>query len=169
MVKGQSNVIPATTNSALRCTIDGVEVGSDVVSASNLRYWNLCHGPSLSPGQHNVVVNITAGPNTVFWVDEIYYGSLFNPNLRRKYSMLYPNTLEFQYTGISWMSPFDEKGMSGRETYAQGAKVIMPFYGMCSYLHSPQSDFYIYRRLVGGDCLSNVANATGCWFWIILS
>jgi len=129
-VRGQSNIIPASTNSVLGCTIDGVEGETDVVSAENLNFWTLCSGTGLSEGRHQVVVNIAPGPNTIFWLDEIIYYSLSNPNIRRQWSMLYPNTDEFKYTGVNWVNPFDEGGIHGRETYQNGAKAIIPFYGM---------------------------------------
>lgn len=138
IVRGQANVIPASTNSMLRCTIDGVEGESEVVTSGNLRSWKMCGRSSLSEGRHQVVVNITAGPNTVLWMDEIYYYSLNRPNLRRQWSMLYPNTEEFRYTGVSWSNPFDEGGNHGRESYQNGAKATIPFYGslLCLLLHS---------------------------------
>jgi len=130
LVRGQSNVIPSSTNSVLRCTIDGEEGESDVVNTGNLKYWKLCGKSQLSPGRHDVVVNITAGPNTVMWLDEIYFFSLSKPNLRRHVSMLHTITNEFKYTGISWVNPFDQNGSSGRESYQAGAKVTVPFYGL---------------------------------------
>jgi len=131
-VRGQSNVIPGSTGSTLRCTIDGVEGQSDVVNSQNLDSWMLCGASRLSEGRHQVVVNVTTGPNTQFWLDEIHYYSLNHPNLRQKSSMLIPTTQEFRYTGVSWMSPFDEAGNNGRESYQNGAKVTVPFYGMIS-------------------------------------
>jgi len=105
-----------------------------VVDVRNLNSWRLCSAEDLGEGLHQVVVNITAGPNTIFWVDEIYYYSLPRPNLRRKASMLYPTTAEFRYAGVSWMNPFDQAGNNGRESYLNGAKVTIPFYGMFLYL-----------------------------------
>ena len=89
----------------------------------------------MSDERHEVVVNITAGPDTVFCVDDIYYFSSTNPNLEKKYSMFVPNAGEYQYTGVSWSNPFDMDGLLGRETYATGAKVIVPFYGSSLLLH----------------------------------
>lgn len=132
-VRGQSNVIPAFTDSTLRCTVDGVETESEVVTSRNLVSWRLCVGEGLSNGLHHVVVNITAGANIIFWVDEMLYYSLSPPNLKQKSSMLLPSTTAFRYTSISWMNPFDRAGNFGRESYQHGAKAIIPFYGMISY------------------------------------
>jgi len=143
LVRGQSNVIPSSTNSVLRCTIDGEEGESDVVNTGNLKNWKLCGKSRLSSGRHDVVVNITAGPNTVMWLDEIYYYSLSKPNLRRHVSMLYSHTDEFKYTGVSWVNPFDEAGSNGRESYQNGAKATIPFYGLTSFLS-------LYLSLING-------------------
>ena len=130
VVRGESSAVPLSTNSTVRCTIDGVEGVSEAVNSGlNIRFWQLCGSNTLREGAHQVVVNFTAGPNTIFWVDEIYYMSVASPNLRRKSSMLYPTTSEFRYTGVGWTNPFDEAGHHGRETYETGAKAIIPFYG----------------------------------------
>jgi len=134
VVRGQSSVIPASTGSVLSCTIDGVEGESDVVSAGNLMSWKLCGASRLSEGRHQVVVNVTSGSNTIFWLDEITYFSLSPPNLKQKWSKLYPNTAEYSFTGISWRNPFDDVGNNGRESYANGAKATIPFYGPLLYL-----------------------------------
>jgi len=118
-----------------------MEGSSEVVNPNNLKYWHLCGATDLSFGRHEVVINITAGPNTVFWLDEIYYWSLPNPNLDGKTSMFHANAEELGFSGISWVSPFDEHGILGRETYANGAKVTIKFYGSF-YLSTISSSHY---------------------------
>ena len=137
VVRGQSNVIPGSTNSVLSCKIDGVDGESDVVNSGNIMSWKLCGASRLSQGRHEVVVNITSGPGTIIWVDEITYFSLSPPKLRQQWSKLYPNTGEYSYTGISWRNPFDDSGNFGRESYANGAKATIPFYGsiLCFFFH----------------------------------
>ena len=127
--QGQSNVVPSTTNSVLTCKVDGVDGNTAVFTPDNINNWALCGAARLSEGRHEVVINITTGPNTVFWLDDIYYLSGPNPILRRKYSMFVPNAGEYRYAGVGWANPFDNDGLFGRETYTNGSKVIMPLYG----------------------------------------
>jgi len=103
-----------------------------VADAANFRNFRLCFGRGLSAGRHEVVVQITPGPNTVVWVDTVTYYSLAYPNIRRKQSKLTPDTPEFRFTGAGWLNPFasDEKGTHGRETFANGDRVIIPFFGL---------------------------------------
>ena len=131
-VRGQSSVNFSATNSRIRCTIDGVEAQTDAgtVNEDNFRNFRLCLGRRLSAGPHEVVVQITPGPNTVVWVDTVTYYSLAYPNIRRKHSQLTPEKSEFQFTGVGWRDPFDDTGSLGRETYTNGDKAIIPFFGL---------------------------------------
>jgi len=129
-VRGQSNVNPSSTNSTIRCTVDGVEAASDVVTTGNLNFYRLCFAADLSEGLHQVSVQFNPGPNTTFFLDSVTYYSLAYPNMRRKFSQHSADDSPFQYTGISWRNPYDDTGSEGRETYQTGAKAIIPFFGM---------------------------------------
>lgn len=168
-IRGQSNVIPATTNSVLRCTVDGVAVGSDVVLANNLRSWKLCDGADLIDGHHDVVVNISAGADTVFWVDEITYETVDRPNQQRKYSRYPADTGEYRYKGVSWASPFENDFGYSRESYENGAAVTIPFYGTFSLLDYVSISSLVCRRINGSDGISHIANAQSRWPRILLA
>jgi len=143
--QGQSNVIPSTTNSQLTCKVDGRDGNTAIVTADNVNAWSFCNSGGLTESLHEVVVNITAGPGTVFCLDDIYSISSPNSILQNKYAMFVPNDGGYRYAGVSWSNPFDKDGLLGRETYATGAKVVIPFYGSCFPL-SPDYNLWKYAQ-----------------------
>jgi len=113
-------------------------MGNDVVNNGNFEIWQLCKSANITPGPHELVLNITSDSSFVFWVDTIAYRSTSNPSLEGRDSEVSPNDSKVQYIGTGWASPFDDTGGSGdggRQTNVTGAKMRLPFVGKMLVLH----------------------------------
>lgn len=131
-VRGQSTANFASTNSRIRCTINGAEAQTDagLVNETNFGNFRLCLGRRLPARRHTVSVQIFPGPNAVVWFDTVIFYSLAYPNIRGKHSQVTPYKSDARFTGTGWRNPFDRAGSHGRQTYSYGDKVTLPFFGL---------------------------------------